>query len=56
MGEFTEIKARYPNLRNVHFIGHSNRTYALGSALKSYRTLRVANIAFARCVLRRDFD
>jgi predicted esterase len=56
MDEFTEIKARYPNLQKVHFIGHSNGTYVLGSALKNYRTLRVGNIAFAGCVLRRDFD
>jgi hypothetical protein len=56
MDEFTEIKARFPNLQKVHFIGHSNGTYVLGSALQKYKTLQVDNIAFAGCVLRRDFE
>jgi hypothetical protein len=56
MDEFTEIKTRFPNLQKVHFIGHSNGTYVLASALQNYRTLTVGNIAFGGCVLRRDFD
>jgi predicted esterase len=47
MDEFTEIKAKFPNLEKVHFIGHSNGTYVLGSALQNYRTLKVGNIVFA---------
>ncbi len=56
MDEFTEIKARFPNLRKVHFIGHSNGTYVLASALRNYKTLKVGNVAFGGCVLRRNFD
>jgi len=56
MDEFTDIKAQYPNLKKVHFIGHSNGTYVLASALQNYRTLKVGNIAFGGCVLRRDYD
>ncbi len=56
MDEFTEIKARFPNLQKVHFIGHSNGTYVLASALQNYKTLKVGNIAFGGCVLRRNFD
>lgn len=56
MDEYTELKAKYPNLRKVHFIGHSNGTYVLASALQNYKTLKVGNIAFGGCVLRRDFN
>jgi predicted esterase len=56
MDEFTEIKAAYPNLEAVHFIGHSNGTYVLASALKSYKTLKVGRIAFAGSVVRRDYN
>jgi pimeloyl-ACP methyl ester carboxylesterase len=56
MDELTEIKARFPKLKKVHFIGHSNGTYVLASALKKYKTLKVGNIVFAGCVLPRNFD
>lgn len=56
MDEFTQFKAQYPNLEKVHFIGHSNGTYVLASALRHYRTLKVGNIVFGGSVLRRDFD
>src|SRR5208337_2032625 len=56
MDEFTEIKAVYPNLEAVHFIGHSNGTYVLASALKRYKTLKVGRIAFAGSVVRRDYN
>jgi pimeloyl-ACP methyl ester carboxylesterase len=56
MDEFTEIKARYPNLQKVHFIGHSNGTYVLASALQNYKTLKVGNVVFGGSVLRRDFN
>jgi predicted esterase len=56
MDEYTELRAKYPNLRKVHFIGHSNGTYVLASALQNYKTLKVGNIAFGGCVLRRDFN
>jgi pimeloyl-ACP methyl ester carboxylesterase len=56
MDEFTELKAKYPNLKEVHFIGHSNGTYVLASALKRYKTLRIDRAVFAGSVVRRDFD
>jgi predicted esterase len=56
MDEYTELKAKYPNVQKVHFIGHSNGTYVLASALENYKTLKVGNIAFGGCVLRRDFN
>ena len=56
MDEFTELKARFPNLQKVHFIGHSNGTYVLASALKKYKVLEVGRIAFAGSVVRRDYD
>lgn len=36
MDKFTEAKARYPNLREVDFVGHSNGTFILASALRRY--------------------
>src|SRR5262249_32435560 len=54
MDQFTEIKAAYPNLETVHFIGHSNGTYVLASALEKYKTLNVGRIVFAGSVVRRD--
>lgn len=56
MDEFTEIRAACPHLETVHFIGHSNGTYVLASALERYKTLKVGRIAFAGSVLRRSYD
>jgi predicted esterase len=56
MDEFTEIKARFPNLQKVHFIGHSNGTYVLASALDKYKALKVDRVAFAGSVVRRDYN
>jgi len=55
MDEVTEIKARFPKLQHLHFIGHSNGTYVLASALAKYRTLKVERIVFAGSVIRRDY-
>lgn len=55
MDEVTEVKARFPRLQQIHFIGHSNGTYVLASALSKYRTLSVDRIVFAGSVVRRDF-
>src|SRR5206468_4067540 len=55
MDEYTEALARYPNADgNVHFIGHSNGTYVLASALSQYKTLEVNRVAFAGSVVRTD--
>ena len=55
MDEVTELTARFPNLREIHFIGHSNGTYVLASALQNYATLKVKRAALAGSVIRRDF-
>lgn len=55
MDEVTELTAKYPNMKNLHFIGHSNGTYVLGSALENYATLKVNRVVLAGSVLRRDF-
>lgn len=55
MDQVTEVKARFPNLKEIHFIGHSNGTYLLASALEKYRTLQVNRVVFAGSVVRRDY-
>ena len=55
MDQVTEVKARFPRLKKIHFIGHSNGTYILASALERYRTLKVGRVAFAGSVVRRNF-
>jgi len=56
MDEYTEVLARYPNVKKIDFVGHSNGTYVLASALQRYRTLRVDRVAFAGSVVPRDYD
>jgi pimeloyl-ACP methyl ester carboxylesterase len=58
MDELTEVLAKYPNLSltNIHFVGHSNGTYILASALEKYKVLQVGRIVFAGSVVRRDYD
>lgn len=55
MDQVTELTARFPNMEEIHFIGHSNGTYILASALERYRTLRVKRVVLAGSVIRRDF-
>jgi len=55
MDQVTELKARFPNLQEIHFIGHSNGTYILASALEKYVTLKVEHVVLAGSVVRRDF-
>jgi len=57
MDQVTELMAQYPNLtpEEIHFIGHSNGTYILASALERYATLKVGRAALAGSVIRRDF-
>lgn len=56
MDQVTELRARFPNLKEIHFIGHSNGTEVLASALATYRTLKVGRVVFAGSVVRRDFE
>jgi pimeloyl-ACP methyl ester carboxylesterase len=55
MDQITELTARFPNMEEIHFIGHSNGTYVLASALEKYRTLKVKRVVLAGSVIRRDF-
>lgn len=51
MDEYTENLARFPNVKQLDFIGHSNGTYILASALQRYTTLNVHNVLFAGSVV-----
>jgi hypothetical protein len=51
MDEFTQAKARSPCAKVVDFVGHSNGTYILASALQQYSELEVINVFFAGSVL-----
>jgi hypothetical protein len=56
MDQYTETRARYPKATVVDFIGHSNGTYLLASALSQYSSLRIRRVAFAGSVVRTDYD
>jgi len=56
MDEMTELKARYPKLTDIHFIGHSNGTYVLAKALQDYKALRIKKIILAGSVLPKTFN
>lgn len=56
MDQYTETLARYPNATTIDFIGHSNGTYLLASALEQYDSLKLRRIAFAGSVVRTTYD
>lgn len=56
MDEYTETLARYPNAEHIHFVGHSNGTYLLSSALENYASLKVQKVVFGGSVVRRDYN
>jgi pimeloyl-ACP methyl ester carboxylesterase len=56
MDMYTETLARYPNAKDIDFVGHSNGTYLLADALQRYHAMRVRRVVFAGSVVRRDFD
>jgi hypothetical protein len=55
MDELTELQAKYPNMTNLHFIGHSHGTYVLASALKKYKALKLNRAVFAGSVAPQYF-
>lgn len=55
MDEYSEAAAKYPNAR-FSFIGHSNGTYLLASALRRYKTPVFDRVVFAGSVLPRQFE
>ena len=56
MDQYTETLASYPAVEEVHFIGHSNGTYLLASALGQYRSLKMDRLVLAGSVVPRDYD
>jgi pimeloyl-ACP methyl ester carboxylesterase len=56
MDEYTETLARYPNAKQIDFIGHSNGTYLLTSALEQYKDLKIDRVVFGGSVVRQDYD
>ena len=55
MDVYTEQLALYPNADTFDFIGHSNGTYILASALQQYRTLRIRDVYFAGSVVAQRY-
>jgi pimeloyl-ACP methyl ester carboxylesterase len=59
MDQYTEAVAEHPAVLKegggVSFIGHSNGTYLLASALQHYHTLEVDRVAFAGSVVPRKY-
>lgn len=55
MDQYTEAFAKYPDAKTWSFVGHSNGTYILASALERYRELRVDRVAFAGSVVPKRF-
>lgn len=55
MDEYTENLARYPTARFC-FVGHSNGTYLLGSALRRYASCRFDRVVLAGSVLPRTLQ
>jgi hypothetical protein len=53
--KYTEALAKYPNAQKISFIGHSNGTYLLASALERYDSTKFHNIYFAGSVVRKKF-
>ena len=56
MDQYTETLARYPKVQRIDFVGHSNGTYLLASALERYHAMKVDRIVFAGSVVRSDYD
>lgn len=54
MDRYSEAYARYPRAQ-FHFIGHSNGTYLLATALRRYAACHFDRVAFAGSVVPRDF-
>jgi predicted esterase len=54
MDRYTEVIARYPNAK-ISFIGHSNGTYLLASALERYHACKMHHVAFAGSVVPKNY-
>lgn len=56
MDRYTEDRAAFPRAVQFDFLGHSNGTYILASALRQYPTLKIDNVLFAGSVVPSHFD
>jgi|GEM_PF-2170153 len=54
MDQYTTAMAKYPNAK-LSFVGHSNGTYLLASALTNYPSCRFERVVFAGSVIRTTF-
>lgn len=55
MDEYTENRARYPRAVKFDYVGHSNGTYILASALQRYKSLEVERVYFAGSVVPKHY-
>ena len=55
MDEYTENLAKYPNAEVFDFVGHSNGTYILASALQHYETISVGRVFLAGSVVPKHY-
>jgi predicted esterase len=55
MDEYTEARAKYPKAE-FEFVGHSNGTYLLASALRKYKACEFNRAVFAGSVVPRSFE
>ncbi len=55
MDEYTEALAKYPNA-SMNFIGHSNGTYLLASALERYAACKFDKVVFFGSVVPRNYQ
>lgn len=53
--QYIESLALYPKAERRSFIGHSNGTYLLASALENYQAINFDRVYFAGSVVRSDF-
>eukprot|EP01034_Spumella_vulgaris_P026881 gene26881-33530_t len=56
MDQYTETLARYPGVKEIHFVGHSNGTYLLAKALELYPSMKIDKVVLAGSVIRKDYD
>ena len=56
MERYAEAKARYPNARNFHYVGHSHGTYLLAKALRDYPAVHFKQVVFAGSVVEKAFE
>jgi pimeloyl-ACP methyl ester carboxylesterase len=56
MDEYTENRARFPHATTFDYVGHSNGTYILASALQNYKTLQVGRVFFAGSVVPKHYE